>query len=101
MKFFILFGLAYLFLPNTVTAQGSLYKKMLFPASNVSLLAYEIKTGIVSKIQCASFCSLNSTKCKAYFYNRTNHVCQLVDFNLTRNVGVENLNGYVDLSMRL
>ncbi len=100
MSFIALLGLAYIFLLNAVTAEYSLYKKILFPPSNSSLRAYEIKTGIVSKIECASICSLDSSKCKAYFYYRSN-ICHLVDFNLTIHTDMENVNVYVDLSMLL
>jgi hypothetical protein len=99
MEFVTLFQLVYLFLIKAVTAQDTSYKKMLIPASNSSMLAYENKTGIASKIECASFCNLNSPKCKTYFYNRTNQICQLMDFDLISNVAAENSYGYVDLSM--
>ena len=74
---------------------GNFYKAMKFP----NMMSYSQASNTLSKVHCASICAMQSSECKAYYYNLSEEHCRLVNFEVGTSISAtqELLSGFVDV----
>ena len=62
-------------------------------------MSYSQASNILSIVHCASICAMQSSECKAYYYNTSEELCRLVDFEMGTSISApqELVSGFVDV----
>ena len=62
-------------------------------------MSYSQASNILSIVHCASICAMQSSECKAYYYNTSEELCRLVNFGFGTSITAnwKFISGFVDV----
>ena len=67
-----------------------------------NVVSYSQISNTLSKVHCASICAMQSSECKAYYYNTSEELCRLVNFEFGTSITAnwEFLSGFIDVGTK-
>ena len=70
-----------------------------FPFKDFNTTTLTEQNNVTSNVQCASLCTKDFSKCKAFNFNLKNYTCQLINFAFPNSSSSQSMFGYVDYGL--